>query len=1179
MKIKRVDIVGFKSFVDKVSLDFQEGVTAILGPNGCGKSNIVDAIRWAMGEQNAKNLRGRSMEDIIFGGSERRKPLGMAEVSITFANEDSLGPPAFREYPEIMITRRLHRSGESEYLLNKTPCRLLDISELFMDTGVGARAYSIIEQGKIGMILNAKPEDRRFLIEEAAGVTKFKSRKKSALRKIEATRQNLLRLGDIIAEVRRQLGSLKRQAQRAERFRQFREELRGIEIRFAREKYQELRNAADEAARQEKARQQVQAGVAAQLAEGEISLEEMRLQQSLREKEVARGQENIFHLANELQKVEGRLELGARELDNLLRQRERLAAEREEIAQRQQELEKEEAGLQQSRDGLGAELERENRLLAEGEASLEEMAGREHEANHGLEESRRSLYELLTELSRLGSRQDELLRRIQSVGERSSRSRSEAVVGREQLTQVQAGIAALEGNLAFSRQRQAGLLEERELLQEQLLRLRRQGEENESALLARREEFNRQHSRLESLQQLEKTLDGYGSGIRLLLGDAGFQNRFAGVVADILEVPAHLEIAVEAVLGDKLQTLLAAGPEDIREALEFLRTVESRCSFLLAGNRSSAAPMSDTVQCAGQPLSALVQVRSAHAEAVRHLLARIYLVESLDPYYDCPPPAGIVVVTAAGEIFSAVGEVAGGGRQGLDQGLLHRKREMKELVGRTEQLAGEVTTLQEIRQTLREETIAAEESSREIDAAMHREELKIIDSEKDRQRLQEEEERLLERLEVLSLEDDQLYGEKEELQQQLSAVDQGRKEREAHKEELELSVARAQEEIQLLRRETGVVRERVVMLKVAVASMREREEGSRKGLERLGHLRKDLQGRLLLTNARELEGEEEQARLLHERQRLQTELEVLFRRKEEEKARFDRQKEVFEGAARQMELQEEGLKVLRARVNQAREELAALQLQKREFDLELEHLRQNVGERYRVELDLETAAERDFDRSAAERRLLELRRLIDDIGEVNLTAIDEYRELEERYQFLCTQQEDLRQSLEGLQTAIGKINRTTRKRFRETFDLVNSKFQELFPRLFNGGKAELELTDSEDLLETGIEIIVQPPGKKLQSVNLLSGGEKALTAVALIFSIFMIKPSPFCMLDEVDAPLDDANIGRFNEMVREMSAISQFIIITHSKRTMEVADTLYGITMEEPGISKMVSVRMNDFAA
>ncbi|MBE0595632.1 MAG: chromosome segregation protein SMC [Desulfuromonadales bacterium] len=1177
MKIRRVDILGFKSFVDRISLDLQEGVTAILGPNGCGKSNIVDAIRWVMGEQNAKHLRGRSMEDVIFGGSETRKPLGMAEVSIVFGNEDGLAPVAFRDYAEIMVTRRLHRSGESEYLINKSPCRLLDITELFMDTGVGARAYSVIEQGKIGMILNAKPEDRRFLIEEAAGVTKYKSRKKSALRKIDATRQNLLRLGDIVAEVRRQVGSLKRQAQRAERFRQLREELRGIEVRFARQRFAELQSAAAETAHQEQTQQQLLAGASASLAQGEVRLEELRLGQLTREKEVNQGQERVFHLSSELQKVEGRLESDRREADTLTRQKERLATEESELVRRLAELTKEEEGVRGSQGDFGAELQKELQRLAEGEIHLEECAGLEHDLASRLETARTSLYALLTELSRLGSRQEEIQRRLQTQSERVARNRSEAVSVREQMAQADELIAALDLNLQGFRRCQDDLRQDRQALQEKQALLRRGGEENENGLLVRREELNRQRSRLDSLRQLEQSLERYGRGVQLLLGSAELRHCFTGMVADALEVPSRYEGAVEAVLGERVQALLAANPEAIRQPLDLLRQHEGRCTFLLPGflSRSPIA-----VPPGGEALADLVEARSPHAEAVKGLLHGIFLVDSLAPYLGGAVPVGVTLVTEEGDILTCRGEVTGGGKQSLDHGLLHQRREMKELDRQTGVLTEEVAVLQAQRQDLRDEMAAAEEELREVEAGLHRQELKVVDSEKDRDRLRREIDRLQDRLEILSLEEDQLHGEAEELQGELGQAAHGGQELGARKSELEGVVARLQEEMLVLRRETETVRERVTSLKVAVAAIREREEGSRRSLERLGRLRQELQGRLAIVAAQQGEGERDQERLAVERGRLQTEMELLFQRREEEKGRFDRLRETFEAGARQIESQQEALKGLRLLVDQGRSELAQLQLRGRELALEADHLCQGIMERFRLDLaEPAIVTTEPFEAAAAQHRAQELRRQIEEIGEVNLTAIEEYRELEARHLFLSTQQEDLRQSLEGLQTAITKINRTTRKRFRETFDLVNARFQEVFPRLFRGGRAELSLTDEEDLLETGIEIVVQPPGKKLQSVNLLSGGEKALTAVALIFSIFLIKPSPFCLLDEVDAPLDDANIGRFNEMIHEMAQNSQFIIITHSKRTMEVADTLYGVTMEEPGVSKIVSVRLNDYAA
>jgi len=1173
MKIKRVEIVGFKSFVDRVAFDFQEGVTSVVGPNGCGKSNIVDAIRWSMGEQNAKNLRGRSMEDVIFGGSESRKPLGMAEVSMIFDNGDGRGPAVFRDYAEIMVTRRLYRNGESEYLINRTPCRLLDISELFMDTGVGARAYSIIEQGKIGMILNAKPEDRRFLIEEAAGVTKYKSRKKSALRKIDATRQNLLRLGDIVSEVRRQMNSLKRQAQKAERFRTLREELRGLETRSAAERYRLLQQEGSGLAQAESACQQETEGLAGQLAERELRLEESRLEQVTREKAVTQGQELLFQCTAEIQKAEGRLELGQRESENLLRQQERLVAEQEENARRLAGLDADEEALRAGCHSLGSELALEQRRLAEGEAYLEEFADREQDLAGRLEATRSTLYALLNELSRAGSLQEEARRRLQALEERNVRNRADAVGVREQVEEARALLAALEATLQGFRDRRTTLQQEREVLQETVQALRRRIEENENALLVRREELNRLRSRLETLRQLEQNLEGYAAGVKALLGESAFRGRFSRMVADFMEVPARYEAAVEAALGESLQALPAAAA-DALEALAFLRQKEGRCTFVLPG----FAPVSRFADGTARPLVELVQPRAGAEPMVAALLSGICLVEDLEPFLTVALPPGTALVTEAGETLNARGELTGGGRQALAHGLLHKRREMKELAEQVEALEKGVADLQAERQQLRDDLAEAEEQLRETEAALHRKELKVVDSEKDLLRINAEMERLGERLEVLSLEEDQLHEERDEMERQLQDASRGREEQERQKIAHEEDVARLQEELQVLRRETATVRERVTSLKVAVASIREREEGGRRDLERLGKLREELRGRAALLSGREAEGRQEEERLRCEMERLRVEIDLLIRRREEEQGRFETVRERFEAGSREIEAQEELLKTLRSRLQQAREDLSQLQLKGRELEMQAEHLRQGILERYR--LDLAEAALPPAASGTAEdgeRRMQELRRLIEEIGEVNLTAIEEYQELEARFNFLSVQQEDLRQSLEGLQTAITKINRTTRKRFRETFDQINGKFQEVFPRLFRGGRAELQLTDEQDLLETGIDIVVQPPGKKLQNVNLLSGGEKALTAVALIFSIFLIKPSPFCILDEVDAPLDDVNIGRFNEMVKEMSEISQFIIITHNKRTMQIADTLYGVTMEEPGVSKLVSVRINEF--
>lgn len=1174
MQIKRVEIVGFKSFVDKVSLEFPQQITGVVGPNGCGKSNIVDAIRWAMGEQQAKNLRGRAMEDIIFGGSESRRPTGMAEVSLTFSNDDGQASPKYREYAEIMVSRRLYRNGDSEYLINKTPCRLLDITELFMDTGVGARAYSIIEQGKIGMILNSKPEDRRFLIEEAAGVTKYKARKKTALRKIDATKQNLLRLGDILSEVRRQMNSLKRQAQKAERYRGYRQELKEIETSLALARYRELKGRQEQGCRTERERQLTLEGLRAQLEARDNSLEEIRMQQASQEKEVARRQEQVFALTGEIQKVEGRIDLGGRELESLDRQKDRVAAEREDIARRLEGLDREEEQLKETRLTLGRDLEAGSKALADGEAHLEELVDREKQAAGELEEVRSSLFSLLTDLSRMGSLQEEAQRRLQGLEERVGRNRTEAVSIREKYEEAQEVIAALETTLKGFRERKEALLEEQQGLQESILSLRSRSEQNENELLVRREELSRTTSRLDSLRQLELNLEGYAGGIRTLLAEPAFRQIFGNMAADSMDVPRRYELALEAALGDRLQSLVAEDSGQVREAVAFLGEKGGRCSFALPHFAPAAVP----VPPGGTPLMEIVEPRQGFAEKVALLLSGMFLVDSLEPFFGGGLAPGTVLVTGAGETLTFRGELTGGGKGGLDQGLLHKKREIKELAGQVELRGAAVRRLQEQRLQLREDLEENELQLRDVGAALHRKELKVVDSEKDLVRLHEESERLIERIEVLSFEEDQLHEEQEQLKRQLEEAARGREDAGRRKDSQEEQVARLQEELRAAQGQVETVREKVTTLKVSVASLREREEGGRQALSRLEELRVEQRGRLVLLSGQDDEGERDKERLRQELEQLRTRLEVLFGRREEEQKSFEASRQLFEATARNMEEEAEGMRVMRSSVNREQEALSELQLRTRELMLELQHLRESFLDRYRVDLEEGMDVELGpMEEQAGEQRMQELRRLIDDMGEVNLTAIDEFRELEQRYTFLDAQMADLRTSLEGLQKAIAKINRTTRKRFRETFDQVNEKFQEVFPRLFRGGQASLKLTDEEDLLETGIDIAAQPPGKRLQNVTLLSGGEKALTAVALIFAIFQIKPSPFCLLDEVDAPLDDANIGRFNELIGEMAEKSQFIFITHNKRTMEIAETLYGVTMEEPGVSKLVSVRMNEF--
>jgi chromosome segregation protein len=1176
MKIKRLEILGFKSFQDKVSLDFPQAITGVVGPNGCGKSNVVDAIRWVMGEQSAKNLRGKSMEDIIFGGTEFRKPLGMAEVSLFFSTDDGRVPAKYLNFSEIQVTRRLYRDGESEYLLNKTPCRLLDVAELFMDTGIGARAYSIIEQGKIGMILHAKPEERRFLIEEAAGVTKFKARKLVALKKIEATRQNLLRIGDIVSEIKRQMNGLQRQAKKAERFREVRIELKEIELLFAAKGYAavdlERAGLEVEIAGLES---RVQA-LATKLAAEELAVEGNKIALVETERLLAAAQEDIFRWKGELQGGENRLEFQRRELANLERHGARFEEElqglRSQLAASQRELE----ALSGQRGAFLEELSREGESLESREALLEEMAAVEAGVTRELDEARRALFAALSEGAQAANQHAAASKRLAHIGERLQASSRDRVLLAERLVEATIKTEGLEAELLQLRHSKELSDEELTLASAREVALKQAQETGEKTLQQRRDALAGAASRLNSLQELEAQFAGYGQGVRNLLLAEPFKSAPFTMLADALEVEESCEVPLEAVLGERLQYLLCAEPQAALDAVAHLKlNAGGRCSFV------TAPPWQDLPGDLLPDAPALldsVTVAEHFTALVAPLLSGAYLAHDL-PHAISLAKAHprFTFVTRDGDLAHAGGIVNGGSAEPAQQGIIHKKREIKALGGDVERLTGEVQELSRQRETRRQEIAEAEAARVELRQDLHRLEIRILNAEKDLQSAGAECRRVEESASVREMEEDQLAEEKALVAQELAQAEAKKNLTDERKRLLEGSVEALQGRLQGSRYEMEEARELVTSLKVRVAALKEKGEGAQRASLRVQGLCADLTARIA-SRTQELEGSgTERARLLGAIAQGEEELRAIVGHQLASEQALLLIRERYDGEAATVQEEEARLKTGRSEAAALRDLLNSKSLRFSEVTMRLGHLRETLQEKHRVDLAEALASYQDLEWDESERgaRQAELQKMIDDMGEVNLMAIDEFRQMEERFGFLTGQKEDLEESMNALQKAIQRINRTTRKRFLETFELVNAKFQQVFPRLFCGGHAELRLTDEEDLLSTGLEIVVQPPGKKLQNVSLLSGGEKALTAVALIFSIFLIKPSPFCLLDEVDAPLDDANIGRFNDMVREMSAGSQFIIITHNRATMAVADTLYGVTMEEPGVSKLVSVRLN----
>ena len=1175
MKIKRLEILGFKSFQDKVSLDFPQAITGVVGPNGCGKSNVVDAIRWVMGEQSAKNLRGKSMEDIIFGGTEFRKPLGMAEVSIFFSTDDGRVPAKYLNFSEIQVTRRLYRDGESEYLLNKTHCRLLDVAELFMDTGIGARAYSIIEQGKIGMILHAKPEERRFLIEEAAGVTKFKARKLVALKKIEATRQNLLRIGDIVSEIKRQMNGLQRQAKKAERFREVRLELKEIELLFAAKGYASVEGErgvleAEIAGVEER----VQA-LAARLGAEELAVEGNKIALVETERLLAAAQEDIFRWKGDLQGGENRLEFQRRELANLERHGARFEEElqglRDQLAGSQREME----ALAGQRGAFLEELSREGESLENRESLLEEMAAVEAGVTRELDEARRALFTALSEGAQAANQHAAAAKRLAAIGERLQASARDRVLLAERLVEATQKVDALQGELKDLRHKKEVSSEELTLANAREVELKQAQEAGEKALQLRRDMLSGASSRLTSLQELEAQFAGYGQGVRNLLLAEPFKDAPFTMLADALEVEEECEVPLEAVLGERLQYLLGT-PQAAIDAVSHLKLSSGgRCSFI------TAPPWQD-LPCELPPdapaLLDSVTVAAHCAHLVAPLLSGAYLARDLAHAISLATAfPRFTFVTRDGDLAHSGGILNGGSAEPAGQGIIHKKREIKGLTGEVERLTVEVRDLSQQREERRQEIAEAEAERSELRQDLHRLEIRILNAEKDLQSAGAECRRVEESGAVREMEEEQLAEEKALVAQELAQAEERRIIAEDRKHTLEGSVEALQGRLQSSRFEMEEARELVTSLKVRVAALREKGEAAQRASQRVQGLCADLSVRIT-SRTQEIEGSG------NERTRLSTAIAqgeeallgiVAHQLASEQALLLVRDR--YEAEAATVQEAEARLKTGHSEAAALRDLLNARSLRLSEVAMKLRYLEETLQDKHRMSIAEALSAYEGLEWDEAERgaRQAELQKSIDDMGEVNLMAIDEFRQMEERYAFLSGQKEDLEDSMNALQKAIQRINRTTRKRFLETFELVNAKFQQVFPRLFCGGHAELRLTDEEDLLSTGLEIVVQPPGKKLQNVSLLSGGEKALTAVALIFSIFLIKPSPFCLLDEVDAPLDDANIGRFNEMVREMSAGSQFIIITHNRATMAVADTLYGVTMEEPGVSKLVSVRLN----
>jgi len=1194
MRIKQLELVGFKSFAERSTLHFPARITGIVGPNGCGKSNVVDAIRWVLGEQSPKHLRGTAMEDVIFNGNERHAPLGMAEVSIVFENTgevratgDALDPdldvstiPAhFRDLSEIMVTRRYFRSGESEYSINKTPCRLKDITELFLGTGVGSKAYAIIEQGRVEQLVNAKPEDRRLFIEEAAGTTLYRSRKLAAERKMERTRENLARVTDILHELERQIQYLNRQAKKAEQYRALQEEIRTLELGLTSERWVQL---AGQIAALEEQRREL--GADDERAQQEIvALERAREDAAgaltAAEAHLAQRREALAVLDAERDSQRQRVEMTRQQLQERERRLGRLEAEREAMAARGEALANELETAQRERDDCGERLLLEEAELGGQETDLETARAAQRAGQEAVDDAKAGLVAWVTRIAETRNEMVGLDRRREEAQRQMARMTEERVALSTQLEAAERDLSARQADVATLQTRLEAAAGEKErraaevrLLAEERRRWERQIADLQAKLV-------QAQSRLQSLEEIQRNYEGYQPGVRSIMASEQPADGVLGVVADVIGIPREYERAVAAALGERLQYVIVSEAEEGVGAVASLRQHASgRGSFIpltprrvpihghgAAGMNGNSARLLD-----------LIKVDERYRHVAETLLGEVVLVPDLRAALSLWRQNGryVTMVTPDGDVIDANGVITGGSEAPIEAEILARRRELQDLMDQCSTLQQQIAHAEAQLEVVVGRIGEQESALAALDRDTHAKTLELVAAEKDVERLAHERPRLGDRIEVLRFEAESIAAEEEQavarlsdLQAMLSEQEVGRKSREQ-----DLRALQAQTEASTAR--ADALAAEVIATKVRVAERRERQHAAVAAVRRIAASRAELVERQQALGLERTETEKERDGL----QRAIEEAEQLYLQQAGQREALEGEvgtaRHGVDQAAARVADQESRLAAARERIEELRSSRTAADVALAEHRLQSEHLCAAIREKYALDLTEEAGREREALAEGAAERLQSLRERIGRIGEVNVSAIDELRELEERAQFLRTQKEDLESSLGDLERTIQRLNKASRTRFVETFHRVNERFQAVFPRLFRGGEARLVLTDEHNLLESGVEIVVRPPGKRLDTVSLLSGGEKALVAVSLIFSLFLINPTPFCFLDEVDAPLDDANIGRFTQMVREMSETSQFIVITHNKRTMECAENLYGVTMQEPGLSKIISVAM-----
>ncbi|MFO8056214.1 MAG: chromosome segregation protein SMC [bacterium] len=1189
MRLKQIQMQGFKSFVNRTVLDFNDNISLVVGPNGCGKSNIVDAIRWTMGEQSAKHMRGESMEDVIFHGTDEAQPVGMAEVILTFDNSEGLAPGEYSRYSEIQVCRRLFRSGESEYYINRTPCRLKDITDLFLGSGAGTKAYSIIQQGRIEEIITMKPDQRRTLIEEAAGVSKYRARKIEAQRKMESTRQNLTRLRDIISELSRQMNSLNRQAKKAERYKKYKDELKSIELELAAFQGFEYRKQHQNATEtmEELKNQELEVNTALEKANSELESRKEELAQA--ESDLKAVQEKANEASRLVEREENALAMKNQEKKSLEETRQRLEEEKEDMARRLAATDKEISEVSENIRELesSAEAEKENLQQAE-----EKKAGKEkeyREMTDAVKELEKKAQTVRSEVDKLKERiewasvrkeeleekKDRLEKRIEKQKNDLEAKGRENLAYNEKLYQVRKDISSLKQEIKEEGDKLQKGRDEKAVIDERLRKTTT--------------ELQKSSSRLESLEQMEKNFEGYHRGVKSVMErkkklEAQGQNGTYGLITDSIKVDPDYELALEAVLGERLQSVVVKNTEHGLDNIKYLQQENAgRSSFIAMENARTPEPQvpAGLREAGAELLCEKISGEDRFVPLVKNLVGDALVVEDIEPAARLLSEAAArnTLVTRDGVLLD--GEVLVGGSKDSFGGILSKKREIEELRTRVDELSHKKQETEDELQKVESRIRELESQWEQKKEKAHKLEIERNNVEKDLRQGTETYNSMKEEIDSLEMELQSSEEGIHKLESEAGEHSSDIEKKQAELDKTEKERERMEAELSDLRQGRDEAREAYTEIQVRAAALKEKLEARRQHLERLTKTREEIEAGIQ-KRTRELTSTSERL------EELASEIEEVIG-KRQEAAETSRQMEEkveekradYEAKSQSLTETESDIKEKYRQKDNIKNQIMETELSISQLQMKWDSLAESVRDRCSEELEelLQSAAEpapESFPLEEKREKREDLKNKLHRMGEVNLTAIEEFQEISERHSFLSNQEGDLIQALDNLEVTIGKINSAYRRAFKKTFEEVNNRFQEVFPRLFNGGKAYLQLTNTEDILETGVEILAQPPGKKLYSIALLSGGEKALTASALIISLFQVKPSPFCVLDEVDAALDEVNIARFKELIYEMAERSQLILVTHNQMTMDIANSIYGVTMEKKGVSKLVSVRFQE---